>query len=353
MRHQPKLWLAAASAALALALASCSTPAPEEPTTPPAAGGDQGDIAELVEAAKAEGKLVWYTGQTQSIAESAIAGFKAEYGIDVEFVSLNAGTLSQRYQTEAEAGTITADVISQSANPAFVEFAVDKGWGMRIEDAGLPVFDLGTYPTEYFQEDGSATVGFLPYLILYNTDLIDGDMIPSDLGDLADPKYKDKLLLADPTTADNLVQFYDAIEQEYGKEWFEDVLANNPKFYPTISNAVQAMTAGEGAITTPAAGAVAAPLIAQGAPVGMVTPPVTTGPEVQVMLTDSAKAPHPNAAKLFVNWLLSESGNRTAWGDLGVSVYNPDEVPSGYSPGRVVTPEIKNGVLRLLGLPTT
>jgi iron(III) transport system substrate-binding protein len=348
-----KLWFIAPVAAMALVVAGCSSSgAPQPgPTTDPAVG-DQGDITELVEAAQAEGTLTWYTGQTESIAQETSAAFKAEYGIDVQYISLNAGTLSQRYQTEAESGAVAADVISQSSNPTFVDMAIDEGWGMTLTDAELPVLELGEFPEEYFQGDNTATIGFLPYLMFFNKDLISGNDVPETLEDLTDAKYEDKLILADPTTADNLVQFYDVIFQEYGDEWFEDVLKNNPKFYPTISNGVQAMTAGEGAIATPAAMAVAIPLIEAGAPLGTVTPPVTTGPEVQVMLTASDKAPHPNAGKLFVNWLLSKSGNLAAWGDLAISVYDTEAMPSGYTTARPVTPEIKNNILELLGLPT-
>lgn len=340
-------------AAAALTVAGCSDAGTTNDDGPSAPTSDQGDITALLEAAQAEGTVTWYTGQTESVAQQTAAAFKAQFGIEVQYISLNAGILSQRYQTEAEAGTVSADVISQGWSPEFVETAISKGWGMKLSDADLPALQLGKFPEKYLEDDGTAIIGFFPYMILYNTEIISGDMVPTSIEDLADPKYKDKVILADPTTADNLVQFYDVLYQAYGEEWFEKILENDPKFYPTISNGVQAMTAGEGSVTTPAAMAVAIPLIEAGAPVGTVTPPVTAGSQVQIMLTASDKAPHPNAAKLFVNWLLSESGNRASWGDLAVSVFDPDSIPEGYNPGRPVTPEIKNNILTLLGLPTT
>lgn len=355
MKHSSKTWIIASIAAVALAMAGCSSPGSAGNTQKTAApSSDQGDVTALVKAAKAEGTLTWFTAQTTSIAQNTITAFKAAYGINVEFVSLNAGILSQRYQTEAEAGKISADVISQNADPQFVKMAIDKGWGMKLSDAKLPVLKLGDFPSKYLQGDDTATIGFTPYLILYNKDNISGNMVPKDLKDLENPKYKDKIILTDPTTADSMVQFYDVIQQTYGDKWFTKVMANKPKFYPTISNGVQAMTAGEGSIMIPAANSVTIPLIAAGAPIGTVTPPVTSGSIIQMMLTASDKAPHPNAAKLFVNWLLSKSGNLAAWsGGYGASLFDSKSLPAGFKTGRTVTPELKTNVLKLLGLPTT
>src|SRR5690606_558107 len=70
MRHRSKLWLVAPMTAFALALAGCTSPAPTPEDTSTAAPevGDQGDIAALVKAAKAEGTVTWLTAMPQGFA---------------------------------------------------------------------------------------------------------------------------------------------------------------------------------------------------------------------------------------------------------------------------------------------
>jgi ABC-type Fe3+ transport system substrate-binding protein len=68
-----------------------------------------------------------------------------------------------------------------------------------------------------------------------------------------------------------------------------------------------------------------------------------------VYLTVYDKAPHPNAAKLFANWLLSKKGNLAATGDLAISPYAATGFPSEYVSMRPLTEEIKSHILSLMG----
>jgi iron(III) transport system substrate-binding protein len=309
---------------------------------------DQGDIAALEAAAKQEGTVVWLTSQPQSVGQQTVDAFKARFGIDVQFLAINSGTLAQRYETEAQSGKISADVVTLNS-PSFVESSVENGWTQPLEDAGLPVLALKTFPEEYFH-GASATTSFTPYSIWYSKDKLDAGMVPKSVEELADPKYKGMINLTDPSTSDGLVQFYDVLQQKYGDEWFGRLMANDPKFYPSASAAVQAVAGGEGALATPAAHSVGVPLVASGAPLEEVVPPVTTGSEIQLMLTAPDKAAHPNAAKLFANWMLSQSGNTAANGSLAAGVYDKSALPSGWVNPRQITPEIKAKVMSLLGL---
>jgi iron(III) transport system substrate-binding protein len=263
---------------------------------------------------------------------------------------LNSVPIQQRYASEADAGAFAADVVTLGNSDQFLSDAIDKGWGMKITDAELPVLELGTFPEEFMQGDNTATVGVSPFLILYNkANVAEGDL-PESLSDLTDPRFKDKILLADPSASDALTAFYIVLQEELGDEWFEGVMKNNPKFYPAVSAAGQAMVAGEGDFVTPALRAVGAALQDSGAPVDAVIPPVTTGPKFNLMLTATENSPNPNAAKLFANWLLSESGSIAAQGGVGLSPYQSDELPSGFVEMPEATPEKKAQVLSLLGL---
>jgi iron(III) transport system substrate-binding protein len=327
--------------------APAATAAPAAAKTGAAASG--GEMAALVDAAKKEGTVVWLEAAPQAFAQQAADAFQAQYGIKVEFLALNSGPLQQRFLTEAQAGSIATDVIMLSNPEALAETSLKNKWIQPIKDANLPALSAG-YPTKYV-DNTSAVVIFSPYNIWYNKSKVSGALVPKSLEDLTDPKYKGMINLTNPSTSDSLVQFYDVIQQKYGDGWFEKIAANQPKFYPSASAAVQAIAGGEGAIATPAITSVGAPLIASGAPLAEVSPPITTGSELRVLLTASDKAPHPNAAKLFANWLLSKEGSLAATkGDLAISPWEPDKLPSGWVSGRTITPEIKTKIMTLLGV---
>jgi iron(III) transport system substrate-binding protein len=350
MGHPSKLRFVALLAALVLAVAGCgeSAPTPGDTNASDLPTDDQGDIAELVAAAQEEGRVTWLTALPQGFATETAAAFKEQFGIEVEYISLNSGPLIQRFQTEAEAGALSIDVTNASNLTTFADEAFSNGWAVPLADAELPVLEANEYPEMWFEDGKAAVISVAPYLILLAKDRLTGDMEPRSLEDLADPKYQGQLLMVDPSSSDSLYQFYNVMLDAYGEAWFAGIRANEVKFFPTVSNAAQAMTAGEGSVTW-GLRAVAAPLVEAGAPVGINVPPVTTGSLQQLMLTAPDQAPHPNAAKLFANWWLSESGNRAANGELGVSPYD-SEALAGFQVPEAITPEIKAEINGLLGL---
>lgn len=328
-------------------------PAAAAPAAKPADGKPAvaTDLNALVEAAKKEGTIVWLEAAPQSFAQQTADAFQAQYGIKVEFLALNSGPLQQRFFSEAQAGSIATDVLMQSNVDALLELGLKNKWIMPIKEANLPTLAPGSgYPAKHM-DGNTAAVIFSPFNIWYNKSKVKDADVPKTLEDLGDPKYKGMLSLTNPASADSLLQFYDLIQQKYGDGWFKKIQDNQAKFYPSASAAVQAIAGGEGAIATPAIHSVGVPLVAAGATIAEVSPPVTTGSELRLIMVALDKAPHPNAAKLFSNWLLSKEGNLAATkGDLAVSPWEPDKLPTGWTTGRPITDEIKNNILKLLGV---
>lgn len=345
MRKRSIYWLTATLSAAALTLTACGPSAPA-PTGDP---GD-GELAELIAAAQAEGTLTYFNDFPPATNERIAQEFQNEYGITVEYLNLNNSLVIERFAAEATANALSADVTTLTLANDFFREAIDKGWAIPIQEAGLPALDSGDYPEEFLVDDYTAAVQLSAFLILYNEDKLDKSLVPTSLEDLADPKYKDQIVLADPSTNTQFIGFYEVIRQNYGEEWFEGVLANNPKFYPAASAGAQAMMAGEGLLMTPAILAVAEALRSSGAPVGTVTPAVTTGPVFNILLTNPEIASHPNAAKLFANWLLTRESNIRANGDLGVSPFDASKIPSGFQSTPAVDDAVRSNILKLLGL---
>lgn len=343
-KSRSKRVIVAALAASALTLAGCAPAA--EPSTPPAPV--DGDLAALVEAAKAEGSLTYFNDFPPAINDRIAAEFQAEFGITIEYLALNSALLVERFAAEASAGALSADVTSIAQTADFFEEAIAQEWAIPIQDAGIPAIDEGDFPEEFLQGDVSATIGIFPFLILYNESSLDDSLVPTSFEDLTDPKYKDQIVIVDPSTNHAFIGFYDVLRESYGDEWFEGVLKNNPKFYPAASAGAQAMMAGEGLVMTPAAHAVAEALRESGAPVGTALPPITTGPQFNMLMTNPETARHPNAAKLFAHWMLTKESNIRALGDLAYSPFDTDRLPSGFAVMPEVTDQMRTNILKLL-----
>lgn len=85
--------------------------------TGPAWGQVQGsaappDLDALIKAAKAEGEVTFYTSLVESDAKRVVETFSAIYGIRVSYIRLASGAVTQRYASEASAGTFAAEVVT-------------------------------------------------------------------------------------------------------------------------------------------------------------------------------------------------------------------------------------------------
>lgn len=269
--------------------------------------GAQEAPADLVEAAKAEGTLVFYSANPVPGTEHLAKAFEDKYGITVEPLALPAGTLLQRFASELQAGSFNADVILGAGfDKVVTEDYGPKGWMIPIRQAGIPALEAGSYPEQYLNES-TATVAYNPWIIAYNTDLVKGDA-PTSFKDLADPKFKDLVCIPNPEVALAYIEVWDRVLSQFGEETLKGIAANNPKVFESAGAASSALGAGECAVAAPVT-AVAFASLPKGAPVKSFLPEVTTGTQMELGFINPEKIAHPNAAKLFAQYVLSPEGN--------------------------------------------
>lgn len=294
-----------------------TTEAPDDETTDP--GDDEGDgngtgdvpayegLEDLIAAAQEEGSLTWYSVPAEAIAQEVSDAFEAEFGISVEFQRLASSDLSTRYSTEAETGNPVADAIVVSNTP-FVAQAHENGWVVPLADADIPGFP-GDYPSEFILDDrGTAIVSIEPTVISYNTDRVSEDEVPETWSDLADPKWEGRILLVDPAGSPAYIDFWTVVMEGEGEEVLEGIARNAVRTYPSGVPLHEALGAGEGDIGVPGVGSIVLGAADRGAPLSYVTPELTTGPEIVVLLSDGAS--NPNAAKLFAWYLMFGDGQQ-------------------------------------------
>jgi iron(III) transport system substrate-binding protein len=307
------------------------------------------EVDGLVRAAKTEGALTFYSASPDNPNRKIAEAFQNKYGIKTEYVRLSSNVLQQRFATEADSGKVVADVIITGGNTtAYGRQGMQKGWIEPITSSSLPVIADGTFPKNFVHEVGAVTQ-IQPWLFSYNKKLIKEEDLPRTWLDLADPRYNNMLILPDPRTSEAYFDVFDLLLQRYGDEYFLKLKANNFKLSGSGATSIQALGAGEAALMGPTGPNVYS-LADQGAPVGIVQPDLTVGVELEMLMTARSKAPHPNAGRLFANYVLSDEGNKIFSSDPGnVSAYD-NTLPKEYHSPSPEGVKSKEKILGLLGI---
>jgi iron(III) transport system substrate-binding protein len=311
----------------------------------------QADLDALVKAAKAEGALTFYSGATENVAKRVADAYGAKYGIRTQFVRLSGNTIIQRYSAEAAAGSIAADVVFNASRPqAFAEEGIAKGWVDAIKDAGLPVLKSGEFPAK-FMFGPTALIQIAPWSITYNTDKVSAADAPKEWRDLLNPKWKGQIAISDPRSSNAYLDLYAVLIDRYGEPFFTQLRAQNPRWYTGGPPQVQALAAGEGMVGLPVIVAQVQSVKDKGAPLAVVTPELTSGVEMHVMLTARARSKNPAAARLMANYVMSAEGNKVFNDDPGgMTIYDTSRLPKEYQPANAKNEARRDQIVKILGL---
>ena len=257
--------------------------------------------AALIKAAQAEGQLMLYSSSDENQSRTLLAAFEKRYGIKGSFIRFPTGPLMQRFSTEYDAKNIRADIVSVSS-PIPYDQTPDRY--ITLDRTVLP--NLAKWPD--FKVAGKYTAWTTDLVaLIYNTEQLKPGEVPKTWSDLADPKWKGKFLLTNPTVADNYLGWLDAIERALGVEFLRKLAKQETNLTQSGASGAQMVAAGSVLFNAPTFASFAAKLLEKKAPVAVHYPqgPAIVSPRNIAIV---AGAPHPNAAKLYLNWLLSEEG---------------------------------------------
>ena len=267
--------------------------------------------------------------------------------MSVEPTRLASGPLSQRYAGEAEAGKVVADVV-QLASPLFYEQAEQKGWFARLD--GLPA--LAGWSPKYWN-GLHAAVTISPETLAYNTTLVKPSELPKTWEGVADSRWKGQVLLNDPRNVPSTLAWAYLLRQTYGDDYLRRLAALNPQLVPSAIPGSQQLAAGTAQLLFPAVHGSIVPLLAKKAPIADVVPDPVTGDENFAAV--SAKAPHPDGARLLFDFIASPEGQaifaRDGYASVLPGVPGAQPLPPGYqSPNLHDSQAQKAELLKLLGL---
>lgn len=259
---------------------------------------------ELYDAAKGEGSVTWYVSQTTAEMANALCAEFTKVYPDVACNAIRAtGSVTfQRVMQEVQAGAVQGDVYSSNDDTDFTELLrlnALAAYEPNNLEAMLPsIRGAGNAEGYWFASNIS------PYAIVYNTELVSADEAPKSWQDLLDPKWKDQLAIAHPGFSGSMGMFAVALTDLYGWEYFEQLEANKPQIGRSVADGYNLVVSGERKVAI-APVTLALGGQAEGKPVGVIFP------EEGLMMPPSgtgilASAPHPNAGKLFEEFLLSK-----------------------------------------------
>jgi iron(III) transport system substrate-binding protein len=255
----------------------------------------------LIDAARKEGKIVWYTSVDLPVAEKVAKAFEAKFsGVSVRVERTGAERLYQRIGQETASRIFACDVV-QSSDAA--HYIVWKREGLLAAYVSEDVAQH--YPAEHKDPDGtfaSWRVWLCP--IAYNTKLVKPEEAPKGFMDLLDPKWMGKIVKAHPGYSGTIMTATFQIARDLGWDYFEKLAKQKVMQVQSAADPPKKLALGERAIMADGADYGVYRLKDNGDPVEVVYAvegtPLIVGP-AGVM----KNAPNPNAARLFHNWSLT------------------------------------------------
>lgn len=269
-------------------------------TAPRVAGA--ADHPTLEAAAHEEGSLTWYVAQVDAQAAERMgrAFSQSNPGVGVGVIRTTGQVAFQRLLMDIKNHTPQCDVFSAtdiSHLPILKERQELTEYTPANAKALLPAFKTLSDPGFSYITNAAR------YFIIYNKDKVKPEDAPKAWTDLLDPKWKGRVATGHPAFSGCTGTWAVGLKKIHGWEFFEKLANNNPRIGRSAVDPMTLINAGECLVGVGAANNAYAP-IEKGNPLGVVHP----SDGLVLCVTPSgipAHAPHPNAAKLFMEWMLS------------------------------------------------
>lgn len=326
-------------------------PSPKEAIRSPKAAWEQ-KWENFLAGAKKEGEVLIYTNINPQLRTMLYDAFQKKHGINLGFVTLGSGSeVYARAASEKRAGIYLADVfIAGATNVVFqlkpegllaplepvliLPEILDRGVWRRGE---LPFSDNDRVSWELI---GAVWGGYAR-----NTDLVKEGEITSYL-DVLKPIYKEKITLSDPLIVGSANTFmahlaHNVLGMEKTAGFIRDLLKQEPAIIRDRRLHAEWVARGKYAIGIGPDTKEVATFMGMGAPLALVWP--IEGAYLSSVggaMGLSARAPHPNAAVIFINWLLTKEGQTLFSQGFGFPVTRID-VPPGVNPKILPPPDLK------------
>jgi len=271
-------------------------------------------------AARKEGKANFYANITA--VEPIMDAFTAASGVKGVYTRISTTKYLATVLTEFQAGKLEADVL-QGPLP-ILQALKEKGVLAAYRSPSA-----AGYPAWAMQDDTIVQFGIEYVALIYNKNLVKPEDVPREYKDLANPKWRDKIVMPDPSTHATTISWLVGLKEAgvfaNGKEWMDflkGLAANNPMFVKSFSPTPAPVESGEKFI------AISMPkyiITHAKAPLDWARTGLLLGTPRGVAI--ASKAPHPDAARLFMDYWLSRDAMKLLADKVGEYVLAPGVFP--------------------------
>src|SRR3954464_1391150 len=260
----------------------------------------------LIEAAKREGKVVWYTSVDLPLAEKVAKAFEAKYpGIATRVERSGAERVFQRIGQEYSSNIHAVDVVNSSDAAHLIVWKRDG-----ILQPYVPEDVAKFYPVEHKDPDGQfASFRVWLSIIAYNTNMVKAEEAPKSFADLLDPKWKGKIVKAHPGYSGTIMTATYQMQRDLGWTFFEQLAKQNIMQVQSSADPPKKLEIGERAVMADGNEYNIFQMKEAGRPVEPVYAsegsPLIIGPN-GIFKT----SPNPNAARLFQSFCFSREAQQ-------------------------------------------
>ena len=272
-----------------------------------------------LEAAKKEGKVVWYSSLAVPSTEKIAKMFEAAYpGIKVEAHRTGSQRVLQRVMQELQANIKNADIVHTSDAGHFV-LLKEKNLLMKYTPAGVEKFPSG------FKDKDGYYYGLRASLsaIAFNPKVISPTEAPKTWKDLLDPKWRGKLVTAHPNYSGIIATHILALVDQYGWDYFKQLAQNKLMLVQSANDPAQVVASGERPIAVNGAEYFFYQTQKKGNPIQIVYPKEGV-PLIVSPTAITSFAPHPNAAKLFTDFTFTKEVQQVLADTEGLYTGHPE-----------------------------
>lgn len=254
--------------------------------------------AQLLEAAKKEGKVVAYGSLESDTMDSIMQAFQKKFGVEAEYWRASATKVMDRALSEYRAGKPLFDIILIDANPMQIMFK--EGLFAKYESPSAKDFTKESIDPNLGPRYRNVVIG-----VVYNKDVLKPADAPKSLEDLVKPQYRGKLVMPDPTQHTTTTQWVASLDKLMGKEkadkFIHELAAQKPILVESLLPAAERVATGETPIAITFVKYVY--IFGQrGAPLDYLR--LGKFMDDGQYLGLNSKAPHGNAGKVFIDYFL-------------------------------------------------
>jgi iron(III) transport system substrate-binding protein len=318
---------------LASILASSFVGAADQATVKAIAQYDGPDrVQRLIEGARQEGELTLYTSLTVEDMAIINGAFEKKYGVSVKMWRAGADKVLQRAVTEARGNRFDVDVV-EVGTPALESLHREK---LLVAVKSPYHADLIPQAVPSHREWVGSRLNV--FVHAYNTNQIKKEDVPKTYQDLLHPKWKDKLGI-ESADEDWFATMVKDLGEEKGLKLFRDISASNGisvrKGHTLLTNLV---ASGEVPFALTVYNFTAEQLKQKGAPLEwyVMKPAVARANGLAV----TRRAPHPHAAILYYDFMISEEGQQILAKRDFVTTNARIQTPFGQTPLKLVDPAL-------------